>query len=106
MHLLSIVTVFKINLNDVIKVRCFLSLQNVNSHNAFANDVKIKRPKCCIGVQRGRTATISFVVVKLFFVAISNSFSEGTLKVTSHTPLLNNRTVQNFDVLVVSVHFQ
>lgn len=42
MHLLYIVTVCKINLNDVLKERCLVPLQNVKSHDAFANDVKIK----------------------------------------------------------------
>lgn len=55
--------------------RWLISRQNDKSHNAFANDVKIKWPKCCFNVQRGRTTTISFIVVKNF-LAISKTFSE------------------------------
>lgn len=41
-HLLYIVTVCKIYLNDVLNERCLVPLQNVKSHDAFSNDVKIK----------------------------------------------------------------
>lgn len=42
MHLLYIVTVCKIYLNAVLNERCLVPLQNVKSHDAFSNDVKMK----------------------------------------------------------------
>lgn len=62
--------------------RCFVALQNIKSHHAFPNDVKIECP--IVLVFNDQDGPLLMWLRKTMY-RISRGFSEGTLKVTTQS---------------------